>query len=148
MAAKKPTTAQAQLQLQLYDLRREPRLREAREWFLRTYTPENAQQVAPPGSEGNTFARMVISYWDQACLMVEYGLLHEEFFFLSSNEFWMVWERIQPNIGLIREALHNKHTFEALEKVSKRYAKWAERRSPGFLAAVSGYFRAASAGHK
>ena len=32
-----PTQAQAQLQLQVYDLRREPRLRQARDWFAKNY---------------------------------------------------------------------------------------------------------------
>ena len=34
------TFEQANLQLKLYDLRREPRLREAREWFSNHFHPE------------------------------------------------------------------------------------------------------------
>ena len=69
MAKGKPTVAQAQLQLQLYDLRREARIRQAREWYLQSFFPEtleDLQRLAPPGSQENASMRMVVSYWDQA----------------------------------------------------------------------------------
>jgi len=61
----KPTHEQAQLHLQIYDLRREPRLREARDWFFKNYhvkTLEDAMRIAAPGSQGGAFAGMVVSY--------------------------------------------------------------------------------------
>ena len=48
----KPTHEQAQLHLQLYDLRREARLRQARDWFFKNYVVENfddARRIAAPG---------------------------------------------------------------------------------------------------
>jgi hypothetical protein len=79
--AKKPTHAQAQLHLQIYEQRREARLRQAREWFFKNYIVENmddAMRIAAPGTENGAFAMMVLSYWDQACAMLNYGLLHED----------------------------------------------------------------------
>jgi len=76
-----PTYEQAQLQLKLYDLRREPRLRQARDWYFQTYwadTLDEAMRLAPMGSEAGTFFMMVTSYWDQACAYLNYGLLHED----------------------------------------------------------------------
>ena len=35
----------AQLNLQLFDLRREPVLREARDWFLREFNPESFDEL-------------------------------------------------------------------------------------------------------
>src|SRR3954447_14917770 len=52
--ATKPTHEQAQLQLQAFEQRREPRLREARDWFFKNYfvnTMEEAMKVAPMGTE-------------------------------------------------------------------------------------------------
>ena len=40
--AKKPTTADAQLILQLYDLRREAEMRKARNWWVGEFWPQNA----------------------------------------------------------------------------------------------------------
>ena len=51
----KPTHEQAQLHLQVYDLRREARLRQARDWFFKNYNVEtfdDAMRIAAPGTEG------------------------------------------------------------------------------------------------
>ena len=40
--AKKPTTADAHLILELYDLRREAELRKARAWWAGEFFPQNA----------------------------------------------------------------------------------------------------------
>ncbi len=63
----KPTHEQAQLHLQVYDLRREARLRQARDWFFRNYLVEkfdDAMRIAAPGTEGGALAGMVIGYWE------------------------------------------------------------------------------------
>ena len=149
MAKKKPTTAQVQLHLQLYDLRREARLRQAREWFLKNYfvaTPEDMQRLAPPGSQEDASLRMMISYWDQACLLLEYGLLHEELFFQTTNEFFFVRERLKPLAPVFRQFFRNPHLSENLEKASQRYEKWAERLAPGYVAVIRQWSQAQAAG--
>src|SRR3982750_495676 len=108
----KPTHEQAQLHLQVYDLRREARLRQARDWFQQKYhaeTIEEAMKVAAPGTEHGTFVGMVIGYWEQACALVNYGLLHEDLFFETSGEFFGVWERIRPIIKEGRQQFANPH---------------------------------------
>ena len=142
MAKGKPTPAQAQLHLQLYDLRREARIRQAREWYLQNFFPEtleDLQRLAPPGSQENAFMRMVVSYWGQACMLLNYGLLHEELFFLTGGEFFQVWERIEPVVGAMRQGFRNPHMFSDLEKAAQRYKKWSERRAPGWLEATRQY---------
>jgi len=60
-----PTREQAQLHLQIYEQRREARLRQARDWFFKNYSVENfddAMRIAAPGTEGGTFAMMVLAY--------------------------------------------------------------------------------------
>lgn len=69
MPDNKPTHDQARLQLQLYDLRREAKLRQAREWFTQNYfvdSMEDSNRIAPPGSQEGTYVMMVLTYWDQA----------------------------------------------------------------------------------
>jgi hypothetical protein len=137
--AKKPTYAQAQLHLQIYEQRREVRLRQARDWFFKNYVVENlddAMRIAAPGTEGGAFAMMVLTYWDQACAMLNYGLLHEDLFFETTGEFFGVWESAKIVVPQMREKFKNKHFLGNLEKAAKRFEKWIEKRSPGHLAAM------------
>lgn len=149
MAKRKPTFAQAQLQLQLYDLRREAKLRQAREWFLGSYfvsAPEDAQRLAPPGSPEEVFLRMVFSYWEQVCHMLRYGLLHEDLLFQTTNEFFLVWDRVKAGMPGFRKLIRNPHHFENLEWAAKRYENWANRRSPGFLDMVRHFMNQSAKG--
>jgi hypothetical protein len=137
--ATKPTHEQAQLNLQLYDLRREARLRQARDWFAKNYFVENfddSMRIAAPGTEQSTFVMMVFGYWDQACALLNYGLLHEDLFFETSGEFFMVWDRVKPIIQQVREKFVSKIFLAQLEKAADRYETWMEARSPGHLAAM------------
>ena len=136
---RRPTHDQAQLQLQLYEQRRETRLRQARDWFFKNYVVENADDVmriAAPGTEGGQFAMMVLSYWDQACALLNYGLLHEDLFFETTGEFFGVWEAAKAAIPQIRERFQNQHFLGHLEKAAQRYEAWTEKRSPGHVAAM------------
>jgi len=134
--ATNPTYEQAQLHLQIYEERREPRLRQARDWFFQNYfadTMEEAMRIAAPGTENGTFFMMVISYWDQACALLNYGLLHEDLFFETSGEFFGVWERVKPTIQQGRQQWKNQLFLAHVEKAAKRYEAWIEKRSPGHL---------------
>ena len=142
MSVKKPTFAQAKLQLQLYDLRREPRLRQARQWVLEKYFPataEEAQRLAPPGSEENASLRMVMSYWENACQLLRYGLLHEDLFFQTTNEFFLIWDRLGDGAEKSRQQMRNPRLFENMEWAAKRYEKWVKRFAPEFLDVLRGY---------
>src|SRR5215216_3289982 len=142
--ATKPTHEQAQLHLQVYDLRREPRLRQARDWFQQNYnaeTVEEAMKIAAPGTEHGTFFGMVIGYWEQACAFLNYGLLHEDMFFETSGEFFGVWQRVKPIIQEGRERFVNKQFLANLEKAANRYEKWIEARSPGHIAAMQAFMK-------
>jgi hypothetical protein len=64
----------AQLNLQLFALRRDPVLREARAWFLREFTPASFEELqAVAGGERNASFRMVLGYWDMAASLVTTG---------------------------------------------------------------------------
>jgi hypothetical protein len=135
----KPTHEQAQLHLQVYDQRREAKLRQAREWFGKNYVVNNfddAMRIAPMGSEAGTYVGMVIGYWEQACALLNYGLLHEDLFFETSGEFFGVWEAVKPVIPTFRERFTNKQILAHLEQAAKRYEAWSESRNPGHIAAM------------
>jgi hypothetical protein len=136
--ATKPTHEQAQLHLQVYDLRREERLRKARDWFqqnFRAQTVEEAMRFAPGTEQGN-FVGMVMGYWEQACALLNYGLLHEELFFETSGEFFGVWELLKPVVPEFRKQFKDPNMLANLEKAAQRFEKWQERRAPGNIAAM------------
>ena len=140
----KPTHEQAQLHLQVYEMRREARLRQARDWFFKNYFVESiddAMRVAAPGTEAGTFVMMVFGYWDQACALLNYGLLHEDLFFETSGEFFGVWERVRPTIVEGRERWANKLFLANLEKAAQRYEVWIEKRAPGHIAKMREFMK-------
>ena len=142
--ATKPTHEQAQLHLQVYDLRREARLREGRDWFFRNYRVEtfnDAMRIAAPGTEGGALAMMVISYWEQACALLNYGLLHEDLFFETSGEFFGVWERVKPIVAEARKQFVNTQFLAHMEKAAQRFEAWTESRSPGQIAAMRQFMK-------
>src|SRR6266496_3380171 len=140
----KPTHEQAQLHLQVYDLRREARLRQARDWFSQNYnveTIEDAMRIAAPGTESGTFVGMVIGYWEQACALLNYGLLHEDLFFETSGEFFGIWELLKPVVPQFRERFADKNLLANLERAAQRYEAWSEQRSPGHVAAMRQFMK-------
>jgi hypothetical protein len=142
--ATKPTHTQAQLHLQVYDLRRETRLRQAREWFFKHYrveTFDDAMRLAAPGTDEGAFAMMVMSYWEQACALLNYGLLHEDLYFETSGEFFGVWERVKPIVTEARERFVNPQFLAHMEKAAKRFEAWMESRSPGHIAAMRQFMK-------
>lgn len=139
-----PTHEPGQLQLQMYDLRREAKLRQARDWFFRNYvvdTFDESMRVAPPGTENGALAMMVLSYWEQACAYLNYGLLHEDLFFETSGEFYGVWDRVKGIVPEGRARFANKLFLANLEKAAQRYEKWIESRSPGHIAAMQQFMK-------
>lgn len=140
----KPTHEQAQLHLQVFEMRREARLREARDWFFKNYfaeTLEDAMRIAAPGTQGGTFTMMVLGYWEQACALLNYGLLHDDLFFETSGEFFGVWERVKPTVQQSREQWKYQQFLANLEQAAKRYETWIEGRSPGHLATMRQFMK-------
>lgn len=133
------THEQANLMLRLYELRREPKMRQAREWFIANFhpqTPEDVMKIAPPGSEQNAYMRMVGSYWEMVANIVSRGLIDEEFFFENSGEQWIVWERLKAIAPAMRTAFKNPHAWAKLEEHCKHLEAWREKRAPGSTEAM------------
>jgi hypothetical protein len=139
-----PTHEQAQLQLRVYDLRREAKLRQARDWFFKNYhvqSLDEAMRVAAFGTETGAFTSMVFSYWEQVCALLNYGLLHEDLFFETSGEFYGVWELVRGILPQARERFVDPQFLGHMEKAAKRYESWKERRAPGHIAAMRQFMR-------
>ncbi|MBI3670343.1 MAG: hypothetical protein HY237_11245 [Acidobacteria bacterium] len=134
-----PTHEQVNLMLKLYELRREPRLRQARAWFFENFnvtSPDELLKKYPQGSEENTSIRMVISYWDMVASIANRGLMDEELFFETTGEIWVVWERLRALAPAWRTAFKSPYVFANLEETCKRMDAWREKRAPGSTAAM------------
>lgn len=124
----------ATLILKLYDMRREPRLREARKWFAASFkvkTFEELMTLCPPGSETNASYRMVTTYWELVASFITSGVLHPELFFQSGRELVFCWERVRDIVPQVREQFKNPIEWKNLEIAAKAYAKWWNAQAPG-----------------
>ena len=93
----------AQLILKLFELRREPVLREARTWFVREFNPDTIADVqAALASEHNPHLRMVVGYWDMACSLVVHGAIDRQMFLDANGEIFATFAKIHPLLSEIR----------------------------------------------
>ncbi|HEV8619069.1 MAG TPA: hypothetical protein VGQ70_06190 [Candidatus Udaeobacter sp.] len=110
----------ADLILKLYDLRREAVMRDARNWLF-TFNPTSIQDVMETMvGEHSGHLRMVISYWDMACALVNSGAIDEELFNQTNGEHIFVYMKIEPVLQDIRTMFDNPEFLKSLETVVKR----------------------------
>ena len=108
----------AQLNLQLFELRRDPLLREARQWFLFEFNPETAEDVVRAfGSEKNAWMRMVIGYWDMASSMVTSGAIDGNAFRAAHGEIIGTFSKLYPFIGALRKGFGEPEFCKHIETV-------------------------------
>ena len=123
-----PTYEDAQLVLKLYELRRDEKLRAAREWFVGKFFPRSAADLetlySVPGIE-NTYFRMVTSYWDMAASFVARGVLNADLLLDSAGEMVLVWAKLESHLPEIRGKVVSPAFLSNLEKVmaSSAYAR-------------------------
>jgi hypothetical protein len=141
----KATYDDVNLIVKLYELRREDKMRAARNWYMANFkckTMAEFGHLCPPGSEPNAFARQVNSYWDMVSSFVTAGVLNEELLFQNNRELLLVWLRVEPMIAEMRATFKDQHYLKNLETVGKSYADYLNRTSPGayeaFKARVGG----------
>lgn len=121
--AKRPTAEDAQLILKLYDLRREPELRKARQWWLSTFWPNNADDFmkigAAQGTPENNWLRQVLSYWGIATSFVVNGVLSEKLFLELSfcGELFVIFAKLKPFLKELREKTGSPALLMNVEKV-------------------------------
>lgn len=108
----------AELILKLYELRREPVMRKARDWMA-TFFPESAQDIrqAMMNMETSANYRMVTSYWDMAASFVNHGAIDEEMFADAHGEHIIVFAKIEPFLEEFRETSGNPNYLKNLEKL-------------------------------
>jgi hypothetical protein len=141
-----PTYDDVNLILKLYELRREAKMRDARNWFVANFkckTVAEFSALCPPGSDANASFRQVASYWDMCGSFVNAGVLNGDLFFANTRELLLCWVRLSPVIAEMRTTFGDPQYFANLEKAGKACADWFIRTSgqaayDGFLKRVGG----------
>ena len=118
----------ADLILKLYDLRREAKMREARNWIF-SFNPTSAEQYwqTMMDPEVGGYLRMVTSYWDMAAALVNHGAIDADIFDETAGEHFMIFAKIEPFLAEMREKFQNPGAFKNLEKVIMDSPNGAER---------------------
>jgi hypothetical protein len=118
----------ADLILKLYDLRRETKMREARNWifgFNPTSVDEYFQTMMDPEVGG--YLRMVTSYWEMAAALVNQGAIDADLFNETAGEHIFVFAKIEPLLADLRERFQSPDVFKNLEKLIQDDPKGAEK---------------------
>jgi hypothetical protein len=138
-----PTYDDVNLILKLYEIRREPRLRDARSWLakLQAGTLAELQAQNPRGSEGDASFRMATTYWDMVASFITSGVLNQELFLESGNELLFTWTKIGHLIPALRAAFQNPKYLSHLETVANAAIKRMNHDNPGAYEAFSARVR-------
>jgi L-rhamnose mutarotase len=123
----------ANLILRLYELRREEKLRKAREWFSANFhatSLEDMHRIAPPGTQENAYFRMVVSYWEMVAALVTAGVLNHDLFFQTNGELLFVWERVRELLPAYRAMSKNPNSWRNLEAVGSAFVKFMQANGP------------------
>lgn len=102
----KATHGDVDIILRLYDLRREPVMRDARKFMAFDFWPSSFEDLGKLfGAGGTQFAyfRQVTSYWDMAMSFVTRGALDPNLFLDNANEMLFIYAKLKPFLPGLRE---------------------------------------------
>jgi hypothetical protein len=134
----------ATLLLRLYELRREPTMREARNWFALEFNPSTVDEViqALMGPNSGHF-RMVTSYWEMAASFVLNGAIDEQMFNDANGEQVGVFGKLEPFLTEYRTRMGYPKYLAQLEQVVMRRPGAQEQ-----IAAMREWFKSRAAATK
>ncbi len=108
----------AELLLQLYESRREPTLRAARDWWITTFHPTSAREVlATWVGPGSAPYRMMTTYWEMAASFVSFGAIDADMFHAANTEYIAVYAKLEPYLAELRVLTDYPDYLTHLERV-------------------------------
>lgn len=117
---------EANLILRLYEQRREPVMREARNWFF-SFNPKTTQDFKDVLiSDKSGYYRMVVSYWDMAASLVNHGAIDPQMFNDANGEHLFVYAKLEPFLEDLRREgnptflLHLEKLVKAMPNIDER----------------------------
>lgn len=104
-----PTTSDAEIILRLYDLRREPEMRKARNWWVGKFWPASYDDYMKVSSNfenpENGWLRQVMSFWEMAASLANHGAVSVDLFLEPSfsGEMFLIYSKLKPFLKDLRE---------------------------------------------
>ena len=108
----------AELNLKLFELRRESTLREARQWFCFEFHPESLEELMTTvrGPRNASF-RMVLGYWNMASSLVTTGAIDGNAFRAAHDEIFATFSKIHPFLPEFRATVKEPEFCRHIEEV-------------------------------
>ncbi|HJX00059.1 MAG TPA: hypothetical protein VJ453_07850 [Terriglobales bacterium] len=134
----------ADIILRLYELRREPVMRDARKFITFEFWPNSFEDLGKLFSAGGKefgYFRQVTSYWDMAISFVARGALDSNLFLDNCNEMIFIYAKLKPFLPGLRETLSplfwkriedfitgSPEALQKLENISRNVERVREQR--------------------
>jgi len=128
-------TEDALVILKLYELRRNKKMRAARQWYFSEFAPISAMDIVGlyrTGERASASFRMVTSYWDTAAALVLNGGVDQKMFLDANTEHVFVYSKIADFLPEVREFFREPDFLIHLENLVRSMpdveAKMASRK--------------------
>jgi len=106
MHKEKPDHHDAELLLKVYDLRREPLMRQSRDAINQKFWPKSYEDVLAltrPDNPLNAAYRQATTYWELVYSMVKHGIVNPAFFLESNSEGLFLFAKLAPYVEQLRK---------------------------------------------
>jgi hypothetical protein len=116
-----PDHHDAELAIRVYELRREPVMRDSRAAIAQKFWPKSFEDVATvvkPDHPLNAAYRQVGTYWELVYGFARHGIVHPDFWLETNGEGLYLFAKVAPFLGRIRQELN---------PVAYRNAEWVSR---------------------
>ena len=130
MANSQATYQDADLLLKLYDLRREPVMREARTFCVQ-FMPQSADEILTImrtwGSKEGAYIRQVSGYWSMVASLVNHGVLNETLVYENCAEMYLLYAKLKPFLSNVRAEMATPDYLKNVEKLVEGSAEGRAR---------------------
>ena len=127
---KRTSVAEAELLLKLYDLRREPVMRQARGYVGGAFMPQSVDEfveIVSKGGQETAFVLQVYGYWDMVSALVLHGTLSESLVYDTCQEMYFQYAKIAPYLREFREKMNLPEFMDSLQQVIDSSVKGRKR---------------------
>jgi hypothetical protein len=106
MSKEKPDYQDADLALRVYEMRREPVMRESRNAINGKFWPKTYEEVlavTKPDHPLNAAWRQTVTFWEMVYGLVKHGIVNPDFFLESNGEGFFLFAKVHPYLESYRK---------------------------------------------
>ena len=130
MASTEIAIRQAELVLKLFELRREPVMRQARSYIGGAFHPNSADDLVAlvsAGSQESAYILQVFGYWDMVAAFVLHGAIEESLLYDVGQEMYFQFAKIDPYLAEFRQKVNLPEWMISIERVVEQSAGGRKR---------------------